>query len=239
MPTASVVIIGDEILSGKFPDENGPYLIRRLRDLGVQLQRIAVVPDQLPVIAEEVRRASERSDFVITTGGVGPTHDDITFEGVGLAFDLPLEVEPRLEALIDRHGLHKDAGTLRMATVPKGATLVSAGGLSYPIVQVRNVFVLPGVPKLVRRKFEALAPRWAGEAVRCVRLHARDAEAEVAVEMGEVAAAFPTVAIGSYPRFDEDNPLIVTLEGRDPVAIEQAVAALRRVLDVVLEEERP
>lgn len=237
MSTASVVIIGDEILSGKFPDENGPYLIRRFRELGVKLQRLIVVPDQLEEIAVEVRAAAARSEVVITTGGVGPTHDDITFEGVARAFGLALEVQPELEGLIDRYGMAKDPATMRMALVPEGATLVWSTELSYPVVQVRNVFVLPGVPGLVRRKFEALAPRWSGEAVRSVRLYARDLESEVAMRMTEVAAAFPEVAIGSYPRFGEEHPLIVTLEGRDVAALGRAVHALRAVLDVAREEE--
>jgi molybdenum cofactor synthesis domain-containing protein len=234
MPTASVVIIGDEILTGKFQDENGPFFIRRFRTLGVSLVRLVTIRDELDEIAEEVRRCSACSDHVFTTGGVGPTHDDLTFEGIARAFDLPLVEHPDLVALIERFGLPKDAGTMRMAMVPEGTQLMMSEHHGYPVVKVRNVFVLPGVPRLMRQKFETVAPEIAGEAVTCVRVYARDYETHVAVSLGEVADRFSDVAIGSYPRFGEaSHKLIVTLESRSIEQLELARDAVVELLDVV------
>src|SRR5690606_10377770 len=116
MATAAGIIIGNEILSGKFADENGPFLIRRLRSLGVDLVRLVTIPDVPRVIAEEVRRCSQLADHVFTTGGVGPTHDDVTLESVALAFDLPLERNPALVRVLERFELPLDEANLRMAT---------------------------------------------------------------------------------------------------------------------------
>lgn len=234
MATAAVLIIGDEILSGKFPDENGPHLIRRLRELGVDLVHLAVLTDDVAVIAEEVARASARCDHVFTTGGVGPTHDDLTFEGVARAFDQDLVVHPELAGLLDRHRMERTPSNLRMATVPAETELVWTEGFGFPTVRVGNVWVLPGVPPLMRQKFELVAPRFADEAVRCVRVFARDLETDVAQALGGVQARHDRVGIGSYPRFGaSDHRLIVTLESRDEAALDAAVDAVVDVLDVV------
>jgi molybdenum cofactor synthesis domain-containing protein len=235
MPTAAVVIIGDEILSGQFADENGPYLARRLRTLGADLRRLAVVGDEPDGIADEIRRCAGAHDHVITTGGVGPTHDDRTMEGVGRAFDLPLEPRTELVELLDRYGLARSDTNLRMATVPAGAELVVGPGSSFPIVRVRNVWVFPGVPKLMQVKFESIARHFAGEQVRCVRLYTDEPETDIAQRLMDVAGRHPTVAIGSYPRFGEGNyRVIVTLESRDDQALDAATAALSADLSLVV-----
>jgi molybdenum cofactor synthesis domain-containing protein len=234
MPTAAAVIIGDEILSGKFADENGPYLISRLRTLGCDLERLVVIGDQIDGIAAEVRACSDAHDVVFTTGGVGPTHDDRTLEGLAQAFDLQLEQRAELVALIDRFGLPRNEASLRMATLPVGAELVSTEGSSYPVVVVRNVYVFPGVPRLMRMKFEAVAHRFAGEAVRTARLYTDQRETTIAADLGAVQEAWPQVDIGSYPRFGEaDFQVIVTLESRDDEALAAAVQALTERLSLV------
>lgn len=239
MLTAAVIIIGDEILTGKFPDENGPFLIRRLRELGVSLLRVVTIRDDRETIADEVRRCAALADHVFTTGGVGPTHDDLTFEGVAAAFGLPLEERPELVALLRQFGLALDPMNLRMATVPVGTELLHPDAWGYPILRVRNVVILPGVPKIMRSKFEALAPSLAGEALHTARVYAGDRESEVAVPMAEVAAQYPQVSIGSYPRFDEEIPLIVTFEGADRDAVVAAARSLARSLRVVRTEGVP
>lgn len=234
MPSVAVIIIGDEILSGKFADENGPFLIRRLRELGADLDRIVVIRDSVPGIAAEVAACASRYDFVLTTGGVGPTHDDMTFDGVAGAFGLPLERRPELVALLERFGWQDNPAALRMATVPQGAELIASKGSTYPVLRVRNVFVFPGVPKLLQIKFEAVAERFVGTPVVATRLVTRRSEPDIAAALTEAAARYPQVAIGSYPRFDEGNPhVIVTLEGRDPQALHEAEALLRGTIPVV------
>lgn len=218
MKTASVVIIGDEILSGKFVDENSPYLIRRLRELGVRVRRVAVISDDAVEIGDEVRRASASSDWVFTTGGVGPTHDDITMESIAAGFGVPAVRHPELEQVLRDHirGTVNEAA-LRMALVPQGAELLWAGGLTFPLVVFRNVHILPGVPSILKLKFEAVAERFRGAQLVTGRVVTSERETAIAARLEDAVARFPGVAIGSYPRF-EDGPrhVIVTLEGPDP-----------------------
>lgn len=234
MSTAAVIIIGNEILSGKFADENGPYFIRRMRTLGIDLLRIVTVADDHAAIADEVRRCAASFDHVFTTGGVGPTHDDITFEGVAAGLGLPLHVNAELLALARSHGFPEDAGTTRMASLPVGTELLTGPAQPFPVLRIRNVYVLPGIPALVKQQFEFVAPALAGDAVHCVRVYARNLESEIAVALAAVAAAHPAVAIGSYPRFGErEHRLVITLEGRDPAALAVAVEEVRTLLDTV------
>jgi molybdenum cofactor synthesis domain-containing protein len=218
MKTASVVIIGDEILSGKFVDENSPYLIRRLRELGVRVRRVAVISDEQDEIGDEVRRCSEASDWVFTTGGVGPTHDDITMESIAAGFGVPAVRHPELEQVLRDHirGEVNEAA-LRMALVPQGAELLWAGGLTFPLVVFRNVHILPGVPSILKLKFEAVAERFRGAQLVTGRVVTCERETAIAARLEDAVARFPGVSIGSYPRF-EDGPrhVIVTLEGADP-----------------------
>ncbi|MCB9682060.1 MAG: competence/damage-inducible protein A [Alphaproteobacteria bacterium] len=238
MSRASVVVIGNEILTGKFADENGPFFIRRFRELGVDLVRLVTIADTIEAIADEVALCAARSDHVFTTGGVGPTHDDLTFEGIAAAFDLPLRVHPDLVALMERFGMPRDAANLRMATLPEGAELVLGEGMHYPVIRVRNVWILPGVPFLAARKFEVIAPMLTGQKVGCLKVYARNQETDVAAALAGIQAAHPGVDIGSYPRFGEgDHSLIVTLESRDPAALAAARAATVSALDVLRVEE--
>ncbi len=243
MPTAAVVIIGDEILSGKFADENGPFLIRRMQELGCDLGRIVVIGDAVSEIAEEVGRCAERYDHVLTTGGVGPTHDDRTLEGIAAAFGLPLELREELVALIRRFELPETPANLRMATLPVGAVLVSAPGSSFPVVRVRNVWVFPGVPRLMRTKFDDVAAAFAGERVQRVRLYCLQRETEIAETLAEIQEANPEAIIGSYPRWGATTfRVIVSVDGRDTAAVAATVAALRarlRLLEETPEPEEP
>jgi molybdenum cofactor synthesis domain-containing protein len=232
MPTAAVVIIGDEILTGKFPDENGPFLVTRLRSLGCDLRRLVVVSDVIGEIAGEVARCSAAHDHVLTTGGVGPTHDDRTLEAIGAAFGLGLEVRDELVALLDRYKLPRTETNLRMATVPIGAELVLPEHASFPVVRVRNVWVFPGVPRLMQAKFEDVAAAFVGDQVQSLRLYIDRPETEIAGPLSAVAARHePVVAIGSYPRYDEDGyQVIVTLESRDPAALRAAADDVRAAI---------
>lgn len=227
MRTAAVLIIGDEILTAKFRDENGPWALARLRSLGVVARRLVQLPDTLDAIADEVARASAAYDVVFTSGGVGPTHDDLTFQGVAAAFGLGLVQRPELVAAMEGFGMVRTPLTLRMAQVPEGAELLSTVDARYPVVRVRNVYVLPGVPALFRQKFEAVAPALAAPTVFVGRLRADDDEADVAQTMADAAARWPRVAIGSYPRYGEpDGRLLVTFEGHDVSDVRDAMDAV-------------
>src|SRR5499427_6766584 len=159
--TAGIILIGNEILSGKVMDANASYLCRELRTLGVEVRRISVIPDEVDVIASEVAAYSAEFDVVFTSGGVGPTHDDVTIEGVARALGVKVIREPRLVRLLE--GYYKDRlneARLKMAEVPEGAELTADGELVFPAVVVRNIYILPGVPEIFRQKFEALKERF-------------------------------------------------------------------------------
>ncbi len=222
MPTAAIIIIGNEILSGKFADENGPYLIRRLRELGVDLGRIVVLPDVIEIIAAEVRAASARYDHVFTSGGVGPTHDDMTLPAIAAAFDRPLERHPVLARVVEARSRAAvvNAAAYRMAEVPVGAELWWDGNVVYPLVVMGNVAIFPGVPALFRMKFEAVSHRFSGVPVECRRLVTELDEPAIADALTEAAERWPAVAIGSYPRFEASpHIVIVTMEGRELAAL--------------------
>ena len=218
MSSAAIVIIGNEILSGKYRDDNSPWLAVRLRELGVDLGRITVIPDDIDLIARTVRELSESFDHVFTTGGVGPTHDDMTMEGVARAFGVDLVREPRLEALVRQHLKGPvTAAALRMADVPTGTELWDDGEIRFPQVVMRNVVVFPGVPALLRMKFDAIAHRFEGVPVRSARLVSTDTESAIAATLTSAQERWPTVDIGSYPRF-ESKPytVVVTMDSRAP-----------------------
>lgn len=215
MPTAGIVIIGDEILSGKFVEENAAFLIGELRALGVDLRRITVVPDILEDIATTVTEAARRYDHVFTSGGVGPTHDDITMAAIAHGFGTTVMRHPELEAKV--RGYWKDQladANLRLAEVPAGAVLVYGTSDVWPVVSYENVYILPGVPALFRRKFVEIRDRFRSEPVTAARLYLDIEEGELAPHLHAVVAAHPSVRIGSYPRFAErDFRVLATLEG--------------------------
>jgi FAD synthetase len=228
MPNAGVVIIGNEILSGKFADENTPWLVHRLRALGCDLLRVAVIPDTLDDIASEVAAQSARFDWVFTTGGVGPTHDDLTFAGIARAFGLAVHLHPELAAILRaKLGDTCNEAALRMAEIPEGSELWWDGGVVYPLVVTRNVCIFPGVPSLLKLKFDKVAHRFAGTPLSARRLETRLGESAIAAALTAATERFPAVAIGSYPRLDEvPVRVIVTLESRDAAALEACARAL-------------
>ncbi|HSE93686.1 MAG TPA: competence/damage-inducible protein A, partial [Methylomirabilota bacterium] len=155
--TAGIILIGNEILSGKIEDANATYLCRELRGLGVDVRRIAVVPDEVAVIAAEIATVSRDHDVVFTSGGVGPTHDDVTIEGAARAMGVAVTRHPDLVALLrGYYGDRLNEAQLKMAEVPEGAELIGGEVLRFPTILIRNVYVLPGVPEIFRQKFEAI-----------------------------------------------------------------------------------
>lgn len=232
MPNIAAVIIGNEILTGKFADENGPWLAKRCRALGVDLGRIAIISDEIPVIAEEVARCAARYDYVFTTGGVGPTHDDVTMKGVAAAFGVPLARHPELvKILVEKLGDRCTEAALRMADVPEGAALWWDGDLVWPLVVAKNVAIFPGVPSLFKRKFDGIAHRLSGVPVIARRLETLARETEIADQLTAIQDRFPSVAIGSYPHLDaRPQTVTITLDARDEAALLACYAALREAL---------
>lgn len=231
--TAAVVVIGNEILTGKSEDRNASFLIKELYGLGVALRRVDIIPDDVGEIARSVRECSAAFDFVFTSGGVGPTHDDVTIEGVARAFDRPVVRHPELAAMIRGYfGEGADETRLRMADTPEGSELIRDEGLRWPVLATENVYVLPGVPELFRSKFEAIRHRFRAEPFHSRALYTREDEFDIALQLQSVAAAHPDVEIGSYPTFTRDDYRVkITVESKEEVAVERAVAALVELLD--------
>src|SRR5690554_4226106 len=228
MPRAGIIVIGNEILSGKVVDANSPYLCRELRQLGVDVERIATIPDVIDVIAHEVRTMSDAFDFVFTSGGVGPTHDDLTMDGVAQAFGVPLRVHESIVERIERaQGKPVNESLLKMASLPEGAVLIDAGDLWFPVVLVRNVYIFPGIPELLRRKFESIRARFQGVPFVLRRVYVRRRESDIAADLHALLAEFPELLLGSYPRIGEvEFHVLLTLESRDSLYVQRALDAL-------------
>lgn len=248
MATAGIVIIGDEILSGKFADENAAFLIGELRSLGVDLRRITMIPDDIDEIAATVVEFAARFDFVFTSGGVGPTHDDVTMDGIAKGFGTQVVREPELEQRVRAYwGDKLVEPNLRLAHVPAGCELVygppgrQAKDQLWPVVAYRNVYILPGVPALFRRKFIDIRDRFRAEPVTVARVYIDADEGQIADDLHAVVAAYPAVRIGSYPRFSEkDFRVLITLEGKLASDVGAAQAMLvERVGARVVRQEAP
>ena len=234
--TAAVLVIGEEILSGKTTDLNAALLVKELRSLGVSLRRIVVLGDVLPEIAAALRELSATHDFVFTSGGVGPTHDDVTMAAVAEAFGMPLVRHPELEQKMRAfYGERLEERSLRMADVPEGCLLVDSDHLSWPVPVVRNVHVLPGVPEIFRRKFMAIRGRFADAPFHLREVFVDADESTIAARLDQVVEAFPGVFVGSYPRFyfPHETPrwrVKLTLESKSAGEVERATAQLQRLL---------
>jgi molybdenum cofactor synthesis domain-containing protein len=228
MPSAGILIIGNEILSGKVADANSPFFCRELRPLGVDVERIVTIPDEVATIAREVRAMSDAYDVVLTSGGIGPTHDDLTMEGVATAFGLPIEYSESIGARIRRAtGEELNESQRKMAQVPAGATLLDAGDLWFPLVVVRNVYVFPGVPELLRRKFESARDLFRGVPFVLRRVYVKSRESDIAASLHDLLREFPELLLGSYPRVDEESfHVMLTLESRDAGYVERALGSL-------------
>jgi molybdenum cofactor synthesis domain-containing protein len=226
--TAGILIIGSEVLTGKVVDENSPYLVRELRALGVEVKRITTIPDDVPIIAEEVRAFAHRYELVFTTGGIGPTHDDVTIAGVARALGRMIVRHPVLEAVLRRHyGDGITAAQLRMAEVPEGGQLVGEGDLTFPVVAVRNVYIFPGIPEVVRRKFERIREQFRQPPYILRRVFLRAEEGQIAEDLQVVLREFPDLQLGSYPVLH--NPgytVMLTLESKNPEYVEKALRLL-------------
>jgi molybdenum cofactor synthesis domain-containing protein len=245
-PTASLVVVGSEVLSAKVEDENGPWLARRLRERGVALRAILVVPDLMDDVVEAVDRERRRSGWLFTSGGVGPTHDDLTLAAVARALGRPVVRHAGLvETIRVAHArLHPGEPlpelALRMADVPEGTA--PAGDPGYPTLVCENVIMLPGVPRFFRYQFEQVAGLLAGAPFRLASLYLGVREEVVAAPIGAVARAHPEVEVGSYPKFDGGDHLVrLTVEARDLAAVRAALADLKAALPpgAVLREEGP
>lgn len=216
MRTAAALIIGNELLSGKIADANLIVLARALRSIGIKLKRVVMILDELDVIAQEVRELSAAHDVVFTSGGVGPTHDDLTIEGVARAFGMAVTVSPEIDALLRQYyGERITEGHLLMARVPEGARLVQSAKIPWPTVVMRNVWVLPGVPEIFQLKIPLIRAELAGDApFISMAVFTSLEEGDIKSLIDRVVADHEDVDVGSYPKWsDPEYKTKLTFDG--------------------------
>lgn len=231
--TAAILIIGDEILSGKTEEKNAKLLISELRDLGVTLGLIMIVPDEVNKIGVALKDMSRNFTYVFTSGGVGPTHDDVTLLGVCKAFGVEMHRHPEIESALRNHFGDKIQEThLRMADVPEGSTFIKLPELRWPILSYKNVYVFPGVPEFFRQKFLAIKERFRASEFYLKLIFTKQDEFDIADHLTQVASDYPEVSIGSYPVFDRDDYKVkVTIESKNSQATEAAFNTLVSLFD--------
>src|SRR5580700_8966226 len=217
--TAAAVVIGDEILSGKVEEANIPVLARALRQLGILLRRVVVVMDDVETIAREVVLLSREHDWLFTSGGVGPTHDDVTIEAVAKAFGVRVVTSPEMEAMLRAHYKERcTEGHLRMALVPEGAALEVTEEVTWPTIRLHNTWLLPGIPEVFRMKLPVVVARLgAGRPAFVSRaVYVKLDEGVIKPLLDAVVTTFPDVGVGSYPKWqDTAYKTKLTFDGRD------------------------
>jgi FAD synthetase len=230
--TAGIIIIGNEVLSGKTQDTNSHYLSKELRALGVELRRVVVIPDEIEIIGREVAAFARDFDLVFTTGGVGPTHDDVTMAGIARGFGVKVIRHPDLERrLRERHGANINEARLRMAEVPEGAELVGDWSLYGPVVKMKNVYIFPGIPKVLQDRFEAIKESFREAPYYLKIIYSREGEGVIASILNDLLASFPDLLLGSYPVLDNpDYRVKLTLESKDRAYLDQAFHKLLSAL---------
>jgi len=237
--SAALIIIGDEILSGRTADENLGYIARRLDTLGVRLKQVRVVPDEQDTIVAAVNECRAAHDYVMTTGGIGPTHDDITAAAIAAAFGRPLIRNPEITAILEDayrdSGLDLNPARLSMADTPEGVSLIDNPVSGAPGWQIENVFVFAGVPKIMQAMFESMTHRLTGgEPLRERAVIVDIGEGALAADLAEIQNRHSALSIGSYPyyrggAFGVKLVLRGTDDGELDAAVEELMAVLREL----------
>jgi len=234
--SAAAVIIGTEILTAKIADANGPLLIQKLREVGMPLRSLTVVHDDVDAIVDAVSRARATATHVFTSGGIGPTHDDVTVRAVALALGKRVVRLPQMEQLLKDHaaaaGRSLPPETFRLADAPEGGELWMEPGLFLPVLTCQQIYMLPGVPQLFRAQLEVVLSRLERRTVHTRVLYLSAEEPVIAAALDVVALDMPHVAIGSYPNFDRGRDYVtkLTIEHALPGPVEEAFARLTATL---------
>lgn len=231
--TAAALIVGNELLSGKVRDENLMVLATTLRGLGIALRRVVMVADEVETIAAEVVALSAAHDVVFTSGGIGPTHDNLTVEGVARAFGALVVKSQRMEDMLRAHYRERCTdGHLRMALVPEGAELATNAEVTWPTIIMRNVWMLPGIPDVFRMKIPLLRERLAGGTPFISRaVYTKMDEGDLRPLLDRVVERHPLVEVGSYPKWqDPAYKTKLTFDGRDAAIVGAAVDEFLKML---------
>jgi len=238
--TAGLLVIGDEILSGRTKDKNIGYIAEYLTALGIDLMEVRVVGDEESAVIDALNALRHRYTYVFTTGGIGPTHDDITADCVAKAFGVSIDIDPRALAIMQERlaamGSEMNDARLRMTRIPKGADLVLNKVSGAPGMWIGNVIVMAGVPSIMQAMLDEVAPKLkTGVRMLAETIRADAREGDIGTQLGEIAKANPQVAIGSYPFFDPQRGANtnVVLRARDAEKLALAKAAVEEMLQQV------
>jgi molybdenum cofactor synthesis domain-containing protein len=238
--TAGLLVIGDEILSGRTKDKNIGYIAEYLTAIGIDLNEVRVVPDQEPEIVAALNAMRSRYTYVFTTGGIGPTHDDITADAVAKAFGVAIDYHPRaveiLRARLAETGGAMNEARMRMTRMPAGAELVLNKVSAAPGFRIGNVIVMAGIPTVMQAMLDSVAPKLkTGIRMLSESVRADCREGDIGSELGAVAKAHPDVIIGSYPFIDENHKpnAHVVMRSRDPQKLATVKAAVEAMLQQV------
>jgi len=232
-PTAAVLVIGDEILSGRTQDTNSNTIARFLAPFGIEVREIRVVADRQDEIVAAVNALRARYTYVFTTGGIGPTHDDITADAIARAFDAGIDYHPEaLAMLAERLKGQLNEARKRMARIPLGASLIKNQASAAPGFQMGNVFVMAGVPSIMRAMLEEVAPRLTrGRVIHAVTISARIREGTIAGPLAQVQREHPDVAIGSYPYYEADGfGVQLVARGTNLESVEKAAQDIEKIV---------
>ena len=230
--TAGIIIIGNEILSGKVSDVNSYFLARELRQLGIDVRRISVIPDEVEIIGDEVSHFSAQYDFVFTSGGVGPTHDDVTMAGIAEGFQVDLVRSGEIEDMLrSRYKRDLNDAILKMTRVPEGAEIIHHGTMRFPVVVYKNVFIFPGIPDYVKNKFTAIKERFRAGSFFIKKLYLDTHESDITEILNRVVDENVDVSFGSYPVLNmPDYRVIITAESRSEGPLQSAMDSLLQSL---------
>ncbi len=236
--TAAVLVIGDEILSGRTQDKNLGHISKWLGEIGVQVREARVIPDIEEVIVAAVNDFRSRFDYVFTTGGIGPTHDDITADSVAKAFGVGIDHHPDVVALFEDHYGGKEnlnEARLRMARIPDGASLIDNPISKAPGFRLENVFVMAGIPVIVETMLESVRGEISGGAkVLSVTVSSELAEGQIAAQLGEIDGRYSDVSIGSYPFYKGQRyGVSVVLRSSNPDDLELAAGEVVQVVEAL------
>ena len=239
--TAAVLVIGDEILSGRTKDKNIGYIAEYLTAIGIELKEVRVVPDEEREIVDALNALRRRYTYIFTTGGIGPTHDDITADCVAKAFGVPIDFHPEAVALLKANwaarGIEPNEARMRMARIPVGADLIVNKLSAAPGFRIGNVHVMAGVPSIMQAMLDEVAPTLkTGAKMLSESVRADLREGDIGTPLGEIAKAHPETMIGSYPFMDERGQPNTNLVIRSRDA--QKLAAALRDVEAMLVKTR-
>ena len=250
MPSAAIMIVGNEILSGRTQDVNVQFIAERLSMRGIKLAEVRVVRDEENAVVKAARELSQEYDYVFSTGGIGPTHDDITAQCIAKAFNTPLQINKEAERIMTEYyaakGMGMNEGRLRMARIPVGAALIDNSVSAAPGFRVKNVYVMAGVPKIMQAMFLSVEPSLAqGLPMLSDTITCSLREGDIAIELENIQKQFPDVEIGSYPVIISGGPsLSLVLRATDEKSLkpatEKTLSMVRRMDDnAVVTYQRP